>query len=239
MACLCGLSKKIIVTCNDALIMSPDYCFHCLALMIVSEPWFGCLLSRIQKHFPQPKRRRTLPPAPEGRGQNEEGMAEVAVEEAAVEEAAVEEEAVEEAAVEEEGHDDELPELPEEVSAWPDDEVKQEEESAEAGQEQHEEVEQEEEGVEDKQEEEGVEAFQEQHEEVEQEEEGPEDCEEQEAVEVEVECLVGEDEMQEGGGDGGGAGDEWSDFSSRDPVLMLSLFGAVCFRACGMIVLVT
>ena len=34
--------------------------------------------------------------------------------------------------------------------------------------------------------------------------------------------------MQEG--DRRGEGDEWSDFSSRDPVLTLSLFGAVCFR---------
>lgn len=144
--------------------------------MIVSGPWCGFLLSRIQKHFPQPKRRRTLPPAPV-----------VAVEEVA----------------EDEGHD-ELPELPEEHSAWSD--------VAGDG-----EVEQGEEGHEE----------QEQHEEVEQEEEGHE---EQEAVEVEVEV---EDEVQEGGGDG----DEWSDFSSRDPVLTLSLFGAVCFRACGTITL--
>lgn len=146
--------------------------------MIVSGPWCGFLLSRIQKHFPQPKRRRTLPPAPV-----------VAVEEVA----------------EDEGHD-ELPELPEEHSAWSDDG-------------QHGEVEQEEESHEREE--------QEQHEEVEQEEEGHE---EQEAVEVEVEV---EDEVQEGGGDG----DEWSDFSSRDPVLTLSLFGAVCFRACGTITL--
>ena len=105
------------------------------------------------------------------------------------------------------GHD-ELPELAEEHSAWSD--------VAGDG-----EVEQGEEGHEE----------QEQHEEVEQEEEGHE---EQEAVEVEVEVEVeGEDEVQEGGGDG----DEWSDFSSRDPVLTLSLFGAVCFRACGTITL--
>ena len=127
--------------------------------MIVSGPWCGFLLSRIQKHFPQPKRRRTLPPAPI-----------LAVEE-----------------VEEEGHD----ELPEEHSAWSD--------VAGDG-------------------------------EVEQEEEGHE---EQEAVEVEVEVEVeGEDEVE-----GGGDGDDWSDFSSRDPVLTLSLFGAVCFRACGTITL--
>ena len=191
--------------------------------MIVSGPWCGFLLSRIQKHFPQPKRRRTLPPAPV-----------VAVEEVA----------------EEEGHD-ELPELPEEHSAWSDvagdGEVEQGEEGHEE-QEQHEEVEQEEEGHEElpelpeehsawsddgqhgevEQEEESHEREeQEQHEEVEQEEEGHE---EQEAVEVEVEV---EDEVQEGGGDG----DEWSDFSSRDLVLTLSLFGAVCFRACGTITL--
>ena len=89
--------------------------------MIVSGPWCGFLLSRIQKHFPQPKRRRTLPPAPV-----------VAVEEVA----------------EDEGHD-ELPELPEEHSAWSDvagdGEVEQGEEGHEE-QEQHEEVEQEEEG---------------------------------------------------------------------------------------------
>ena len=145
--------------------------------MIVSGPWCGFLLSRIQKHFPQPKRRRTLPPAPI-----------LAVQE-----------------VEEEGHD----ELPEEHSAWSDvagdGEVEQEEESHEREE-------------------------QEQHEEVEQEEEGHE---EQEAVEVEVEVEVeGEDEVE-----GGGDGDDWSDFSSRDPVLTLSLFGAVCFRACGTITL--
>ena len=118
---------------------------------------------------------------------------------------------------EEEGHD-ELPELPEEESAFEDHgEGEQEEEGVEADQEQDEEVEQEEEGVE---------ADQEQHEEVEQEEEGVEaDQEQHEEVAVEQEE---EGEMQEG--DRRGEGDEWSDFSSRDPVLTLSLFGAVCFR---------
>ena len=125
---------------------------------------------------------------------------------------------VEEVAVEEEGHD-ELPELPEEESAFEDHgEGEQEEEGVEADQEQDEEVEQEEEGVE---------ADQEQHEEVEQEEEGVEaDQEQHEEVAVEQEEEVVE--MQEG--DRRGEGDEWSDFSSRDPVLTLSLFGAVCFR---------
>ena len=125
---------------------------------------------------------------------------------------------VEEVAVEEEEGHDELPELPEEESAFEDHgEGEQEEEGVEADQEQDEEVEQEEEGVE---------ADQEQHEEVEQEEEGVEaDQEQHEEVAVEQEE---EGEMQEG--DRRGEGDEWSDFSSRDPVLTLSLFGAVCFR---------
>ena len=147
---------------------------------------------------------------------------------------------MEEAAVEEEEGHDELPELPEEQSAFEDHgEGEQEEEGVEADQEQDEEVEQEEEGVEAdqeqheevEQEEEGVEADQEQHEEVavEQEEEGVEaDQEQHEEVAVEQEEEVVEGEMQEG--DRRGEGDEWSDFSSRDPVLTLSLFGAVCFR---------
>ena len=143
---------------------------------------------------------------------------------------------MEEAAVEEEEGHDELPELPEEQSAF-EDHGEGEEEGVEADQEQDEEVEQEEEGVEAdqeqheevEQEEEGVEADQEQDEEVEQEEEGVEaDQEQHEEVAVEQEEEVVEGEMQEG--DRRGEGDEWSDFSSRDPVLTLSLFGAVCFR---------
>ena len=188
--------------------------------MIVSGPWCGFLLSRIQKHFPQPKRRGTLPPAPilAVEEVEEEGHDELPEEHSAwsdvagdgeVEQEEEEQEQHEEVVEQEEESHEELPELPEEHSAWSDDG-------------QHGEVEQEEESHEREE--------QEQHEEVEQEEEGHE---EQEAVEVEVEVEVeGEDEVE-----GGGDGDDWSDFSSRDPVLTLSLFGAVCFRACGTITL--